>query len=123
MNYRQARELKDEDGKGRGLWHYTNMNDSRIWPEGYCADGCPGHPTPEGAEEHYREYLLATADFQGRIANAQRKCVHPGCDAWTQRNAQVGPGRLETYMLCDLHCNRNGLEKVMARPCMSVSSY
>jgi hypothetical protein len=36
MNYHEPRELQ-KDGKGTGLWHYTNMNDGRIWPEGYCA--------------------------------------------------------------------------------------
>lgn len=36
MNYYEARELQDENGKGTGVFHYTCKNDDRIWPVGYC---------------------------------------------------------------------------------------
>jgi len=37
MNYYKARELMDENGKGTGLWHYTCMNDNKVWPIGNCS--------------------------------------------------------------------------------------
>ncbi len=39
MNFYQARELKDENDNGTGIWHYTCYNDNQktTYPIGYCA--------------------------------------------------------------------------------------
>lgn len=49
MNYLEARELKGPAG-GLGTFHFTSMNDGRIWPVGYCA----------GWKEETREELIAS---------------------------------------------------------------
>ena len=61
MNYYQARELENKEGKGRGLWHYTRMHDKQVHPIGNCAVGCRGHRSPQAAEKHQQEYVLTSA--------------------------------------------------------------
>ena len=111
MNYYQPRELKDKDGNPSGIWHYTCMNDGRIWPVGYCAQGCPGHDTKEGAYEHYRQYELDTSRYDGTYSGTQRKCEI--CGEWTQRFASVGPDHMEMHTLCDAHRNRETLDTLV----------
>lgn len=118
MNYYQPKELADEAGKPTGVWHYTCTNDHKTWPTGYCAQGCTGHATPDEAREHYRQYLLDTADFDGRLGQSstsrtERKCEADGCDVWTDRFASVGPGRMEMHFLCDQHRNRENLDPLV----------
>jgi hypothetical protein len=120
MNYYQARELRTADGKPAGLWHFTCQNDNRIWPVGYCAQGCVGHDTPEGAQEHYRQYLLDTARYDGRMSGQQRACRV--CGAWTQRFAETEAGT-SLYVLCDEHCNRESLETLVKAPEWITSSW
>lgn len=118
MNYYQPRELL-KDGKPTGLWHYTCRNDDRVWPVGYCAQDCPGHATPEEAREHYRQYLLDNARYDGYLRDEQRKCEI--CGAWTQRYAE-GP-HIFMHVLCDEHCNREGLSQVIGTMGDIISSY
>lgn len=99
MNYYEARELRDEKGEGTGRWHYTVRNDGRIWPVGYCADGCPGHESAEAACEHQREYELANL----------RQITYAGwtdcqvCGAPTKAGVEHGPGIGHPIALCDEH--------------------
>lgn len=89
-----------------------------MYREGFCAacqnkgtirvDPCPGHPTKEEAEEHYRQYQLDGARYDGFSSNQQFKCRV--CGAWTQRYAQVCQSYL--YHLCDDHCTRETLEQI-----------
>ena len=39
MNFYEARELRDKNDKGTGVWHYTCYNDNQkaTYPVGYCA--------------------------------------------------------------------------------------
>jgi hypothetical protein len=104
MNYYAAREIQDESGRGTGRWHYTCRNDHRIWPVGYCNEGCPGHDTPEEANQHMTAYVLDTGiDLSRSLSNEQRKCEV--CGAWTQGVAEVrGPWCVpDSYVLCDEH--------------------
>lgn len=57
MNYYRARLLKGPDGKETGIWHYTCMNDGRIWPLGYCKQNNCQHTTPVEASNCYRKYI------------------------------------------------------------------
>lgn len=109
MNYYQPRELKDKEGKALGLWHYTCMNDGKVWPVGYCAQGCPGHADKEGAYQHQKEYLLDTARFDGAFVDAQRPCEI--CKAWTSKFADDSSGG--KHILCDEHRNREGLAQIL----------
>jgi hypothetical protein len=101
VNYYQPREHKD------GGWHYTCRNDDRIWPVGYCSDH-PAHPTRDEAYECYRQYLLDTARYDQRIVDQQLRCEV--CGTFTDRLVDVGPGSVNSYMLCDEHHNREALE-------------
>jgi hypothetical protein len=69
---------------------------------------CPGHDTAEEACEHYRQYQLDTARYNGHDAESQEKCAV--CQEWTQEYAVVDGWH--HYRLCDKHRNREGLEKV-----------
>ena len=155
MNYYQARELTDADGKPTGKWHFTVRNDDRIWATGYCApwetcpackghagifaalrgehcatcgdkgiversEPCPGHDTPEGAREHYRQYLLDQVRYDGALMLQQLQCQI--CGAWTQREAFI-PGHGDRWTLCDDHCNRETVDSLLKAPEYVVSSY
>lgn len=122
MNYYQAREALDADGKPSGLWRYTVRNDDRIHAVGYCAQGCPGHDSEEGAYAHQREYELDNARFNGEWAGAWYICAAEGCEALTNRFASIGPGLMQTFTLCDDHRNRDGLAAVYTGPGMVMSS-
>lgn len=115
MNYYDAREKADAVGKPTGLYHYTAQNDSHIYAVGYCAQDCPGHPTPDEAREHFRLYLLDNARYDGVL----RECEV--CSAWTQGYAHI-PLAMERHILCDEHRSRETLDKVMHRVHQIIAS-
>lgn len=108
MNYYTTCELADKEGKPSGLHHYTVTNDNRTRPAGYCADGCPGHPTPEEAREHYKQYLLDhRLRLDGKNGDTQHKCKV--CGEWTQGVAFLD----ETpFALCDEHRTREKVSEL-----------
>lgn len=117
MNYYEAREIADSDGVPTGLWHYTCRNDDRIWPVGYCSEGCPGHDSPEGAAEHYTEWLLDhILRLDGQLSDQQLRCRV--CDAWTDRFAEID--LLQTWPLCDEHRTREHVAKLLGGPVGSI---
>ncbi len=120
MNYYEARELKGADGNPAGLWHFTCQNDNRIWPVGYCAQDCPGHPTREEAQEHYRQYLLDNARYHVRMSNQQRPCRI--CSVWTQELVELELGT-SRYVLCEAHQNRESLDILVKAPTWISSSW
>jgi hypothetical protein len=112
VNYYAAREIADSDGVGTGLYRYTCYN-RRIgtFAVGYCAQGCPGHPTKEDACEHQKQYLLdTTLRLDNQMAGMQQQCIVDGCGEWTQKYALVD--HTTQYVLCDEHRTR---EEVAAR--------
>ena len=109
MNYLQAREAKGENGKGSGLWRFTQRNDNQIWAIGYCAEDCAGHDTAEGAERHWYDYEMDHARYDVAFSGAQYPCVV--CQAWTAMGARL-PDGYETHVLCDEHRNRAGLDQI-----------
>lgn len=118
MNYYQPRELRNkETGKGTGLYHYTCMNDDRIWAVGYCRENCPGHATPDEAREHYRQYELDHARYNGAITDMQVPCEV--CKAWTSQCAVVNH---HSIFLCYEHLNRETLEQIY-QPGDAISSW
>ena len=112
MNYYRPLEKADRDGKPTGLWHYTVTNDNtkRTHPVGYCANGCEGHPTPDGAREHYKEYRLDHARYNAKLSGVQKKCEV--CGEWTQGAAEIA-FEMELHVLCDQHRNREELSKLV----------
>ncbi len=103
MNYHQPRQVDPTaDRPDAGKWLYTNMN-IRVWPEGYCAEGCDGHDTKEGAYAHQTQYVLDKMRLDGQYADVQRRCIKEDCGVWTDRFAEV---EMRTFDLCDEHRTR-----------------
>lgn len=120
VNYYDAREKADANGKPSGTWHYTVRNDDRIHPVGYCAQNCPGHSTPDEAREHYRLYLVDSATYNGVLQGEQRECE--SCKDWTQGYASI-PINMERHILCDKHRNHETLNQLIHPVGQIVSSY
>ncbi len=117
MNYYQAREIL-KDGEPSGKWHYTVWNDNRIMPVGYCAQGCEGHETREGAYEHQTAYLLDhQTRYDGEWAGTQYQCMV--CKTWTSKFASVDH---QKFTLCDEHRNREQVAKLFGTVADAISS-
>ena len=97
MNYDQPRELQS------GGFHYTSMNDGRVWPIGYCADHKDApHPTEDEARACYARYLLEQRTRLDVTLGNWNPCEAPaGCRTLTNRCAMIGGWT--TYRLCDEH--------------------
>lgn len=97
MNYDQPRQLKT------GGWHYTSMNDGRVWAVGYCADhrGTP-HATEDEARACYTRYLMEQrTQFDGTLGS-YNPCEAPsGCATLTNRCAVIDGW--PKWRLCDEH--------------------
>lgn len=122
-HYYGARELRGADGKGTGRWHYTVQRDGRTRPIGYCfvaedAEPCPGHPSAEAAEEHYRIYLVDNATY-GRELLPPGGCL--ACDCVTVYVVVVEGGT--AYRLCAEHNTRAQLLRYVPRPGNVTSSH
>ena len=104
MNYHQPRQVDpNADRPDAGKWRYTNMNDGRVWAEGYCAE-CPGHDTKDGAYEHQTQYVLdRVMRLDGQDPHVKRQCAVEGCEEWTHGFADVD---MSVFFLCDEHRNR-----------------
>jgi hypothetical protein len=113
MNYYEARKTKD--GKG---WHFTGMNDGRIWPEGYCRDHEP-HAERWEAEDCFRAYLLDGIEDEeyGNWGDCEV------CGAPTKKGLTARPPHGNGYRLCDDHRTPDHLAQLMGKPNQIVSSY
>lgn len=114
MNYYGARQIDPaSDRPEAGRWHYTCMNDGRVWPVGDCADGCGGHESPEDACQHYVE---------GQVAKGVRwsECSwttcdnRPNCDKPARNVAYVGSASSMGYTLCNDHAS-DGVAEALYR--------
>lgn len=151
MNYYQPRQVDPEsDRPDAGKWRYTKMNDGKVWAVGYCAEGCEGHDTPEGAYEHQTQFVLDhEIRLDVRINDQQLRCVAPtnrrfvpadkllaggvitGADAreaevvkcgeWTGTVAEAG--MLRQWPLCDEHRNREVVAKLLGTVGDEISSW
>lgn len=112
MNYYEARRLKDGSG-----WHFTGMNDGRIWPEGYCRDHA-AHGTREEAEECFRAYLLdgQQEETYGSWGDCE-VCGEP-----TKKGLTARPPHGAGFRLCDLHRTSKHLGWLVERPGQIFSS-
>jgi len=80
-----------------GLWHFTVQEESGISAYGPCADGCPGHKTPQGALEHFAGSLLDKRKQLIRDGNF-RPCMI--CGGTTNQRVRIGRKELS---LCQEH--------------------
>ncbi|MFZ0173756.1 MAG: hypothetical protein WAL04_18885, partial [Acidimicrobiales bacterium] len=84
MNYDQPRQLKT------GGWHYTQMNDHRIWPIGYCADHRDApHATEDEARRCYRDYELNERLHLDVTLGSWNPCEYGGCETLTNRAVMI----------------------------------
>lgn len=119
MNYEQPREIRGSDGKGTGKYHWTCQNGDRIWPVGYCAEGCPGHHSPEDAAEHYRQWVIDQG-FDVSTSDSQRhKCAECGEWTWDQLHLK-GSGNV--LFLCENHRDREIIDKHVPLVTRSIHS-
>ena len=124
MNYYGPREMT-KDKKPIGLFHYTCRNDNQIWPVGLCADECPGHPTPEEAIAHWREYLIQGIQFEAITEEwPKEKCQVKDCN---EQATMVGstknePGCWMNIQLCAAHATPEEMAKFID-PGTCASSY
>lgn len=134
MNYLCARQRQSD-----GRWDYSQRNDGRIWPIGYCAgwrDFSPeehqrffmtdfwyadylsrkdqyhedGHATSEEACECYKKYELDSSLRFSEMSNQKRPCEV--CQEWTQKIAMVGG--YSHFVLCETHANRAEVERLFS---------
>lgn len=93
LDYLQKKQAK-EDGAFKDKYHTE------------------GHSTQEEAERCFRQFCLDHAT-KGTISNQQLKCKV--CDNWTQ--TYMGNGhhgyQFSHIMLCEEHCNQDGLNKAV----------
>lgn len=88
------------------------------------AERCPGHATAGEANEHYRQYLLDSAVFQGPKTTEwpKEKCEADGCNEEATHLASI-PGHMEhTHKFCAKHCTCEELAKKV-KVGESISSY
>ena len=71
---------------------------------------CPGHPTPEAACEHYRQYLLSKVRFGVADRWPKYQCEAAGCEAEATHVAGI-PLRSIYHRFCQPHCTLEELAK------------
>lgn len=99
MNYYAARQLMGGDDK-LGGWHYTCMNDGKVWAVGDCVEHAP-HATKDEAYMCWTNYLLTNRlRLDHTEQGVKRQCKVGGCEEWTQRCAEVDS---RIFHLCDEH--------------------
>ena len=119
MNYYEAREI-EKNYDGTGLFHFTKMNDGQIWPVGYCAQNCAGHPTKEEADEHYHEYRLDhLLHLDGNDPSTKRQCEI--CGEWTTGYARLD--QVQIFNLCDDHLTRESVASLTSPSSSIVASW
>jgi hypothetical protein len=94
VNYDQPRQHKD------GGWHYTQTNDDRIWPIGYCRGHGP-HGTEDEARRCYRDYELNERLRLDGTLGSWNPCEYRECQTLTNRAAFLGGWTC--WRLCDEH--------------------
>ncbi len=116
MLIHQPLELKDNNGKGRGLWHMTERSDEEHWPAhaiGYCAENCPGHATAEEAEDHYHQWQADKA-IPHEDPEAKKPCLF--CGEWTQHRMTPAGGWSAPLVLCEQHSHSAHIIHILRNP-------
>lgn len=118
MNYYEPRQKTD------GKWHYTCRNDDRIWPVGYCADGCPGHDTEAEAFAHQTEWERDHITFcEYGIQGEWHECGIDGCTELTRTMAEWGTGGATPKLyVCAAHATRETIAPLVEAG-RAISSY
>jgi hypothetical protein len=123
VNYDKPRQLADKSG-----WHYTRLNDRRVWVIGYCCDHLDQpHATADAARECYTRYLL-DHDLQldgMSYVDTRKRCEavidSERCEQWTEKFADFRPWG-PSYTLCDAHRTREVVAVLFGQAGDSVHS-
>lgn len=109
MNYDQARERMDKDGKPSSLFDWTTMNDGHVRAAGPCMTHTCEHHSAEEAEKHFYDYCLDQVK-EFHLGDQQLRCEV--CGEFTDG----GLGNQSFYMLsfhsvlCPTHRNKERLK-------------
>lgn len=89
------------------------------------ANPCPGHDTKEEAEEHFREYQIANAEFHA-IDNAKAsglyRCKVQGCEIFTASYMTIKGDSYRHDIVCPAHHTRATAEQLIGRTSMYMYS-
>jgi len=140
-NFRWAHEgvnyLKARQRQSTKRWDYTQMNDGRVWPIGYCGgfrEYTPeqrqtycmndtwyakyeankdkyhedGHPSSVEACACYKRYELDESLRFDVDSQSKQKCEV--CGEWTEHRAMIGG--YQYFVVCEKHANREEVEKL-----------
>lgn len=105
--YHLARRMTN--AAGEKVWVYFCSHGKWLQPIGYCSERC-GHTSPAEAQQHYLEYLLDEATYDGRWIGVSYRCEI--CGKWTDRFAQL-KSAFTMYRLCENHLNRHALSNLL----------
>lgn len=50
-------QIMNKDNSGSGKWIFVGWIGDTNWRTGFCAQKCPGHDSPEEAEQHQKEWI------------------------------------------------------------------
>src|SRR4051794_5829060 len=108
-------------GVRTGIWHYTRMNDRKVWPVGYCAEGGPEHEhkNEQEARECFGRYLLDGAHEE---TYADWTGCHI-CDEPTKKGMAERQPLGQSFPLCSKHCTKETLSHCVGLPVQMVASY
>jgi RecJ-like exonuclease len=74
---------------------------------------CPGHATPEEAEQHYKDYLIEKSTITGPKQQEwpKHKCAVEGCN--NEGNHLANVDAYHYYELCAEHADKNTLQSLV----------
>ncbi len=111
----QALEILGADGKGTGKYRFTVHSDEESWPAhavGYCAQDCPGHPTRDGAELHWKQFQFDKYLRVGLVSEEEKKKCQV-CGEWTIGRALIDAEFFREFVLCENHNNSEIVRGIM----------
>lgn len=103
---------KCEDGADSGKWYAVVIDGRAVRRAGYCALGCSGHESSEGALAHHLQYQLDRETdlwLQRQFPQDCEICGDP-----TTLRARLGRNT-KLFVLCRQHQSTHSLQKVVQR--------
>lgn len=102
-----------ESGVDAGKWYPVIVGQNGVRRAGYCATGCPGHDSSQGALAHYLQFQLdREVDLWLDRREPARECEI--CGAWTTLRARLGRNT-KRIALCTHHQPTKSLQALFER--------
>ena len=83
------------------LWHFAEACDGRIYPVGYCRNGCIGHATEEEAREHFAQWQRDQAKVEP-LPWDRPECQVTECSEPARFQVRIS-GQISSRLVCDYH--------------------